>query len=51
MTQEEKISYALGIAIGSNYAKMNIKIDAKAFTDGVITMIEGMIQQKKVFIV
>ena len=41
MTQEEKISYALGIAIGSNYAKMNIKIDAKAFTDGVITMIEG----------
>ncbi|MBP5411675.1 MAG: FKBP-type peptidyl-prolyl cis-trans isomerase [Bacteroidales bacterium] len=41
MTQEEKISYALGLAIGSNYAKMNIKIDAKAFTDGVITMIEG----------
>ena len=41
MTQEEKISYALGIAIGSNYAKMNIKIDAKAFTNGVITMIEG----------
>ncbi|MBO4581323.1 MAG: FKBP-type peptidyl-prolyl cis-trans isomerase [Bacteroidales bacterium] len=41
MTQEEKISYALGVAIGSNYAKMNLKIDAKSFTDGVVTVMEG----------
>lgn len=41
MTKEEKISYALGVAIGDNYAKMNIKIDGSAFANGVTTVLEG----------
>ncbi|HOS15913.1 MAG TPA: FKBP-type peptidyl-prolyl cis-trans isomerase [Bacteroidales bacterium] len=34
MTEQEKISYALGAAIGSNYVKTNIKFDGNALAKG-----------------
>ena len=34
MTEQEKMSYALGAAIGSNYAKTNITFDGNALAKG-----------------
>ena len=34
MTQEEKKSYALGIAVGANYLQMGIKVNEVAFANG-----------------
>lgn len=41
MTLEEKESYALGIAVGSNYAKMGVKLDVNAFSKGFSDIITG----------
>ena len=41
MTLEEKKSYALGIAVGSNYAKMGVKLDVNAFSKGFSDIITG----------
>jgi FKBP-type peptidyl-prolyl cis-trans isomerase len=39
MTQEEKKSYALGIAVGINYKQMGIKVDDVAFGKGFSDML------------
>jgi len=41
MTQEEKKSYALGIAIGANYQKMGVKLHDEAFAKGFSAVING----------
>ncbi|MDR0605602.1 MAG: FKBP-type peptidyl-prolyl cis-trans isomerase [Bacteroidales bacterium] len=41
MTQEEKKSYALGIAVGINYQQMGIKVDVTAFSNGFSDAISG----------
>ena len=41
MTQEEKKSYALGIAIGANYKKMGVKLNDEAFSKGFSSAING----------
>jgi FKBP-type peptidyl-prolyl cis-trans isomerase len=41
MTQEEKKSYALGIALGINYQQMGIKVNDIAFTKGLSDCLNG----------
>lgn len=41
MTKEEKQAYALGIAVGSSYQKMGIKINDIAFSKGFADIMNG----------
>lgn len=41
MTSEEKKSYALGIAVGSNYAKMGITLNIDSFSKGFACAFHG----------
>ncbi len=41
MTQEEKKSYALGVAVGANYQQMGIKVNDAAFAKGFSAIING----------
>jgi FKBP-type peptidyl-prolyl cis-trans isomerase FklB len=41
MTQEEKKSYALGVALGINYQQMGIKVNVIAFNKGFSDAISG----------
>jgi len=41
MTQEEKKSYALGLAIGTNYQKMGVALNDAAFAKGFSAAING----------
>ncbi|MDR0367692.1 MAG: FKBP-type peptidyl-prolyl cis-trans isomerase [Bacteroidales bacterium] len=45
MTQEEKKSYALGIAVGINYRSMNFKVDEQVFAKGVSDALNGRKQE------
>ena len=42
MTQEEKKSYALGLAMGINYQKVGVKLDVSAFSMGFSAAINGI---------
>ena len=41
MTQEEKKSYALGVAAGINYLQMGIKVVDTAFSKGISDLVNG----------